>query len=815
MSYGASVMDLTRSYKSDDAKRRFIEQMLLADQRLKAEAQGANPANVSPESWREGIPYPVGANPPPPPSSAAPQPLPVTFSDTPPEDPGPKWYERGALRQALAPTREKLNQATEAAAYYVPPEMRGKLAAAPQIFAAMQPDFGLTDYQEAVEKFREGDYLRTGVNAVTGAASQVLDALPGGTLAKALPLAIFAGPAARHANLTKLNRYEELTREGVREPQIHRETGWFPGAEGKPRWEISDDRARFNHPGVTGQEVNLDQVLDHPEFFENYPQMRNVKVSITPNTGSRTKGSFTGNMKDPENDPPTIFLQDRDPKEMLSTLLHETQHGVQYLERTGRGSGGTFLLQGTPEWKIYQDRLKEVRRVVPFDEYRDVAGWGDDIEGAKQAYAEYVKGQKKITRSPLWPQIDRAAQETAIQEGYRRASGEVESRNVQRRQELTPEQRQISYPVITEDIPRSQQLVRLKGAYEQSAKGDPNDPYWHDITGLRLERPLSEVNVERTPSTLPPKQMIPDSDLEDALLGRQLVFTQSDRTPAGFDVSNIGGSRLDRPVTAVGGMDYARDPAHPYVWGSAPQVINKLAETGEKFKDRNPILMPFTMAHGGSNFSNMTAEALAAQGDRLRQISPEDAAAFTVMIREGYGSKTDKKTGKVKKAWEGDPKFPGLGDPEELRAYLIGPKRGPLRKAFVESMENKALREKGFPSVPEARYAFTADELLDAPTGNVGYMLGNLGGQREVTHAPEVRHPAYPSSILPRGNQEAYFGSIPFVPMEIAARDFQATRRAEGSLESKDYRAWQTKPEITQYVDRDLLEAFRRYWGRK
>ena len=45
---------------------------------------------------------------------------------------------------------------------------------------------------------------------------------------------------------------------------------------------------------------------------------------------------------------------------------------------------------------------------------------------------------------------------------YRRLSGEAEARTVQKRMDLTPEQRAARPPWLDYDVPESQQIVRMK-----------------------------------------------------------------------------------------------------------------------------------------------------------------------------------------------------------------------------------------------------------------------------------------------------------------------------------------------------------------
>jgi len=56
--------------------------------------------------------------------------------------------------------------------------------------------------------------------------------------------------------------------------------------------------------------------------------------------------------------------------------------------------------------------------------------------------------------------LDRIAQTTAAEQYYKRLAGEVEARAVQKRMDLTPQQRAERAPWLDYDVPIDQQIVR-------------------------------------------------------------------------------------------------------------------------------------------------------------------------------------------------------------------------------------------------------------------------------------------------------------------------------------------------------------------
>ncbi len=131
-------------------------------------------------------------------------------------------------------------------------------------------------------------------------------------------------------------------------------TGWFKDVDGRWKFEIPDQGVKLRGAedatepdtlvGITGQDTTLGDVLDHPELFDAYPQL--AKTKVLPLGDEMTNQGILGIAHDDG----SISLAPGHPDDLKSTLLHEVQHQVQNSE--GFASGGSpmeFLPAGHAE----------------------------------------------------------------------------------------------------------------------------------------------------------------------------------------------------------------------------------------------------------------------------------------------------------------------------------------------------------------------------------------------------------------------------------------------------------------------------------
>lgn len=189
-------------------------------------------------------------------------------------------------------------------------------------------------YEQATELDKSGDPL--GAAKMRSLASfsmtDVFNPIPGSGIAMK---GIIAGKLAQKAP-QKLsdNRLDilERTPDKAIEQELFREKGSFLGEDGERKFEIDTSPAQVDMGEVSmmvayGSNKNLDQILNFPELYENYPQL--ADVTVEPGSGDFTAQYYPIKNK-------IIFnpseLNPRDKVGFTSAILHETQHAVQNIE---------------------------------------------------------------------------------------------------------------------------------------------------------------------------------------------------------------------------------------------------------------------------------------------------------------------------------------------------------------------------------------------------------------------------------------------------------------------------------------------------
>lgn len=144
----------------------------------------------------------------------------------------------------------------------------------------------------------------------------------------------------------------------------------FTPSDGVRRNEISDHEAGLENTPRMGETKRLDEALYHPDLFENYPQLRDVKVKM----GGADEGALGG--YDPQTR--TIHLMPHDP-DPRSTILHETQHAIQHEEGIIRdneiGNEKATAEEYNADPREKEAYLTEERKNMSFlDRYRSEVG---------------------------------------------------------------------------------------------------------------------------------------------------------------------------------------------------------------------------------------------------------------------------------------------------------------------------------------------------------------------------------------------------------------------------------------------------------
>lgn len=165
---------------------------------------------------------------------------------------------------------------------------------------------------------------------------------------------VFAGPTAKTADMKALKRAEAMRAAGADRADIWKKTGWFWGADGKPRFEISDEGARLEN----------DRLI-HPGYEAAYGDVPAVYQQHDLDTLGRYH---------PASDSHNAYITMRTGADVGGTHLHELQHHIQSIEGTAKGGskGANDYRQLAGE---VEARNVQARRNWDAKRRRDMAPW--------------------------------------------------------------------------------------------------------------------------------------------------------------------------------------------------------------------------------------------------------------------------------------------------------------------------------------------------------------------------------------------------------------------------------------------------------
>lgn len=254
-----------------------------------------------------------------------------------------------------------------------------------------------------------------------------------------MPMGTFGGALAKTADRVALANAQRMWGVGASKEEIWNKTGWFPGPDGKWRFEIPDNKAQLNpnvYAGAMPEKITAKAAgqLWHPDLYAAYPDARKTQMTIR--SGSR-EGEY--NYSAPS-DTPFVSVNARTSQDARSVALHEMQHDVQRREGFARGANKDAIYRDLPEYSN-NSIVEQMRAGILRGDYGTL---GDPafIQATKQFWA-----------------LEKQAKEAIAADLYQRSAGEVEARAVQKRMDLTPEQRRARYPWLDYDVPVEQQIV--------------------------------------------------------------------------------------------------------------------------------------------------------------------------------------------------------------------------------------------------------------------------------------------------------------------------------------------------------------------
>jgi len=291
-------------------------------------------------------------------------------------------------------------------------------------------------------------------------------------------LGIIAGRSAKTADLEALATRNRIAGPPTYDPRnvgAWRQTGWYYGPEGLPKFEISDEGANLvkspmgdrqagdfayqaMHDAGPGTTRTLGEIWDHPALYAAYPHLAEMPVEFGEKLGAL--GSYS-----PVNKKITVGKQvlSGDPFSFEQTLAHEVQHAIQDFEGFGKGATDRYYDPKLHEAAIALHQqvqaktagLKSMLQLSPEDQK-----WVQEANATLDKYSDFMK-KFGVT-------------------GYKLSAGENESNSVMNRLEQSAAQNKLVPPWKTVKVPiESQDVVPqwTRPGYERPPGGfGPESP---------------------------------------------------------------------------------------------------------------------------------------------------------------------------------------------------------------------------------------------------------------------------------------------------------------------------------------------------
>ena len=349
----------------------------------------------------------------------------------------------------------------------------------------------------------------------------------------------FKGVKSPTVDKTALYKASEMEMAGAHPDEIWAATKTFKGADGKWRQEIPDKDVTFK-PGIFDKEITqppsfvkdvkewkadplnadkveikeefgfnykkwnepgkdlfLKDVIEHPELFKAYPELKDVKVErLSPILSSMgINGQFMASQN-------ILQLGKMTEAQAKSVMMHEIQHWIQTKEGFARGGNSdmfkskrwedlngefnsfvtNFEKQHIGEGKLFAnyDEMwtaeRGLQQLLKRDQYLKIDPKMENLPAWSGIWSKY---DEKVFQRDVLPLLQRIEKHPDAVEGlnkmakgraiqtkidqlaydhYRKIMGEVEARNVQNRMNFTPTDADLIPPYYGEDVPRSAQI---------------------------------------------------------------------------------------------------------------------------------------------------------------------------------------------------------------------------------------------------------------------------------------------------------------------------------------------------------------------
>ncbi|MBR2207263.1 MAG: hypothetical protein IJ859_00475, partial [Synergistaceae bacterium] len=249
---------------------------------------------------------------------------------------------------------------------------------------------------------------------------------------------------------------KEMTAEKVPAKIIRMATGWeLDKTDKKWRWEIMDGEFNWRrvykkinqdkNNSALEATFNLDLIFKNKELFKAYPDLAGVDVDF-----KEVEGDLLG-YYDPDKNRIAINIY-RNPEQIQSTLIHEIQHAIQHIEGFATGGNNAMFEGNTISLKKLENELEELKKRLENEESEIER---DNLQNQIEELENRISEVKENALDGK-VEVDGELYDDAF-DAYRHLAGEAESRNAQKREKMSADERRKTK--LTETLDTDKPLI--------------------------------------------------------------------------------------------------------------------------------------------------------------------------------------------------------------------------------------------------------------------------------------------------------------------------------------------------------------------
>ena len=260
--------------------------------------------------------------------------------------------------------------------------------------------------------------------------------------------------------------------------------------------ELVQKEDDFKTDYLNREKPHLADWVENDELFKAYPDLKRVNVVFTDQLPTNVGGSYNEREH-------TIVVNTNYVGDIDSVLAHEVQHAIQKIEGFARGGNPESIQErfkaAKKEWRAraWADELRykademgehynqaAVEKAL-IDEYKEMGmdneEWMPDKETRMKGFNYFARGYADRSMDAdikNFRLAESARADFSPYMEYTKLGGEVESRNVEKRMKMSPEERRASLAAETEDVSREDQIFLFgEGGTSMKTSSDLNEMF--------------------------------------------------------------------------------------------------------------------------------------------------------------------------------------------------------------------------------------------------------------------------------------------------------------------------------------------------